>query len=52
MPSSVHSASSHTGSVQIPISFWMRNFGVYVSYNHGLTQFLRPAPGFSIIVFK
>ena len=55
MHSSVHSASSHTGSVQITISFWglsgckFRSLGFIQSRT---TKFLRLAPGFSIKVLK
>ena len=49
MYSSVHSASSHTGSLQITISFWGL-FGCEISefnIQSRTTRFFRPAPGFS-----
>ena len=56
MHSSVHSASSHTGLVQVTIfrsgqlsDVKFRSLGFIQSQT---TQFLRPAPGFSIKVLK
>ena len=47
MHSSVHSASSHTGLVQITI-FRSGQLSDVKFIQSRTTQFLRPAPGFSI----
>ena len=55
MHSSVHSASSHTGSVQITNSLWgLFGYGISEFRFHPIatTRFLRPAPGLSIKVLK